>query len=506
MRLTIFWRVILAQCAPIALILAVSFYTLSQLHQLVQISGDILTKTAACIKLEKSLQRTFLMQMRHAEKYVLLQDKAFYQFFTEGQQDFVDTADQLRLLLDSPEERTILDQAREMQVRYATGLATASERKAVWEREKDELSDKLTTSLNELIRYHEDVINNKIAVTRDQAAYAARVVLWSSVLGLSVVVLLAYGHARGLSRPLKTLARALRRIGDGEFHEAALRLKTCKEVTELAWNFNWMANRLVELDRMKTEFMAHVSHELRTPITGIREGTALLREQIPGPITPGQLRVLNVVQTHCERLWHHIASILDFSKMDAGLMEYVRVPSALAPLITRSVESIQLLAQKKQLQVTVRVPPTLPLLAMDAARIQQVLDNLLSNAVKFTPPHGTIAITARALPVAEAEDQMVEVRVSDTGAGIPPKDQERIFDKFYQSPHHVETQHMGTGLGLAIARHVVGDHGGTIRVESQVDRGTTFVITLPRTAPVAPYEPTAADTSHGETHAMATHA
>src|SRR5262249_43220956 len=144
---------------------------------------------------------------------------------------------------------------------------------------------------------------------------------------------------------------------------------------------------------MKTDFIAHVSHELRTPMTGIREGTALLLEQVPGPLTPGQRRILDVVQNHCERLWHHIASILDLSKLEAGMMVYDRGPSDLAALITRSIDSVRLLAQKKQLQLDVLCPASYPLLWLDEGRIQQVLDNLLSNAVKFTPAGGTIKIS-----------------------------------------------------------------------------------------------------------------
>lgn len=486
MQLTIFWRVILAQSVPIALILAVSVYAQWQLHQLVQISSDILTTSTASIKLEKQLQRIFLTQMRHAEKYVALQDKAFYQLFIEAEGDFKENLAKLQPLLGSTYEQEKLEHVQEVHRRYSSGLAQvynagpaqAAQRKTAWNRDKNELSDKLAAHLSDLVQSHEEMIAMKTAVTRDRATTAAKGVQWLGVGGFLIVVFLAYRHARSLSRPLQALTQALRRVGQGEFQDA-LHVRASREVTELTVSFNWMTAQLAELERMKADFVAHVSHELRTPITGIREGAALLLEQVPGPLTPGQYRVLSVVQTHCERLWHHIASILDVSKMEAGMMEYVRVPGDLIALLTRSAESVQLVAQKKQIQVKVLTPPTLPALTMDANRMQQVLDNLLSNAVKFTPPHGTITITARLLPTERTGSQRIEVCVTDTGMGIPRADQRRIFERFYQSPWHQDARRMGTGLGLAIARHIVEDHGGALSVTSQVDEGSTFRVILP---------------------------
>src|SRR5262245_61974571 len=392
MRLTIFWRVILAQSAPIALMLAVSLYTLTQLHQFMQLSIDILNTDAVCIELEKRLLRTFLIQMRHAEKYVLLQDKTFYGHFTQGYRDFISTVEQIATLVDTPYERDILDQVRDLQVRYAIGLANALNPTSSWAQEKPAFSDLIITRINDSIHFHEGMIARKTTVARDRAVTAAWMVRWLSLGGIGVAILFAYCHARGMSRPLKALTQALRRVGRGEF-PPSLTMHAPKEVSELTTTFNRMTTELAELDKMKTDFIAHVSHELRTPMTGIREGTALLLEQVPGPLTPGQRRILDVVQTHCQRLWHHIASILDLSKLEAGMMEYKHEPCDLAALLTRSLDDIRLQAQKKQLQLDVLCPDACPMLCLDEERIQQVLDNLLSNAVKFTPIGGTIGLS-----------------------------------------------------------------------------------------------------------------
>jgi two-component system sensor histidine kinase GlrK len=252
-----------------------------------------------------------------------------------------------------------------------------------------------------------------------------------------------------------------------------------KEITELARSFNWMASRLAELDQMKADFIAHVSHELRTPLTAIREGTSLLLEEVPGVVSASQREILEVMRSHSERLFHSITSVLDLSKMEVGMLEYTRVPSDLVLLIRRSVETVWLIAQKKRVPMEVNCPTPLPLLSLDEGRIQQVLENLLSNAVKFTPEGGRISIGASLQRGGGRPDSWVEVRVSDTGVGIPPEDVEKIFDKFYQSPHHREESRRGTGLGLGIARHIVLAHGGKIWVESQMGSGSTFIFTLP---------------------------
>ena len=227
---------------------------------------------------------------------------------------------------------------------------------------------------------------------------------------------------------------------------------------------------------MKADFIAHISHELRTPLTGIQEGTALLLEQIPGPLTTTQQQIVGVVRNHSTRLARLITSILDLSKMEADMLEYVRVQSNPTVLLERGIEAVQLVAQKKRLHIEVLCTSPLPDLCLDEGRMQQVLDNLLSNAVKFTPEGGSIRIVAGL----QGEDQRwVEIRVCDTGQGIPAEDVPRIFDKFYQSSYHRQERQQGTGLGLTIARHIVEAHGGQIWAESHMGEGATFVVRLP---------------------------
>ena len=489
MRLPIFWRVILAQISLIALILLVSLYALSQLYHLTDLTTAILSRDSVTIDEEKRLLKLFFTQMRNAEKYVHLQDPVYYTRFSAGTQEFHGALEQLAPLLESPAEQDLLRQIQDMHSQYATALSPTSSPSSVSNTDRTELSDAIAAGIDGLIRLREEGIAHKTAEARDQGAFAARVVGWLTAGGIGIAVLLAYVHARGVSRPLRILARELRQVGRGDFLRS-LELRAPREVDELARAFNWMAHRLAKLDAMKADFIAHISHEFRTPLTAIQEGTSLLWEEISGPLTDSQREILTAIRRHSERLSHHLSSILDLSKMEAGMMEYILVPSDLTDVIQRSVEAVRLVAQKKRIPLEVLLSSPLPRVSLDVPRMQQVFDNLLSNAVKFTPEEGHIKVSATHETGEDSQRGWVEVRVSDTGIGIAPEELERVFDKFYQSPQQQRNGPRGTGLGLAIVRHIVEAHDGKIWVESRVGQGSTFIVLLPvdsskRVEPVA---------------------
>jgi two-component system, NtrC family, sensor histidine kinase GlrK len=479
-RLTLFWRIILAQVSLIALIVVVNFYALSQLYQLTILSEVILTTDSPSIEEEKRLLRIFLAQMRSAEKFVLFQDKVSYQQFVAGNHDFTESVGRIVTLIDSAQEQELLEQIRNLYDQYTASLMPAALRMPRASQDRAELSNNITARVNELMRLRGEAIAQKTAAARDQSAMAARVVSWLTFGGIGLAVFLAYLHARRVSRPLKKLAQELRLVGKGEF-QRYLDIQSPEEIGELSRAFNWMASRLAKLDEMKEDFIAHISHELRTPLTAIREGTTLLWEEIPGPLTASQREIVDVVRSHNERLYQFLSSVLDLSKMEAGMMEYVQLPSDLSALLDRSVQTVQLTAQRKAIHLEVICPTSLPLLSLDEGRMQQVLDNLLNNAMKFTADGGIVRVSAtlRENGGEAGGDRWVEVRVSDTGVGIPPEELERIFNKFYQSPHHQSQRERGTGLGLAIARHIIEAHGGRIWVESQLGTGAAFILLLP---------------------------
>jgi len=230
--------------------------------------------------------------------------------------------------------------------------------------------------------------------------------------------------------------------------------------------------QLEELERLQSGFVSSVSHELRTPLTILRTSLALLREQ--GEACPPQRRqeLLETIEHHAGRLEALVTDLLEVTRLEAGQVTLSRQLTDLRTIVKRTVQAFVPLMDGRQQTVTLDLPPHLSLVSVDRRRVEQVLDNLLSNAHKFTPKGGHIRVGVR-----EREGTM-EVSVQDDGPGIPPQEQERIFEKFYT----LGTRRglAGMGLGLYIARQLVSLHGGHIWVESQPGAGSTFYFTIPK--------------------------
>lgn len=228
---------------------------------------------------------------------------------------------------------------------------------------------------------------------------------------------------------------------------------------------------LKRLERIRKDFVANVSHELRTPITVIKGYTETLRKSGIG-VTPETVeRFLTVIQAHADRLASLIGDLLTLSELESAGYALMLHPVALQDVVTTALTLLEPKAADKAISVTIGLQPGLRVQA-DVGRLEQILVNLLDNAVKYTPPGGTVDISAR-----ETGDD-VEVTIRDTGQGIPPQDLPRIFERFYRVDEARSRQEGGTGLGLAIVKHIVQLHGGSIRVESIPGKETTFFFTL----------------------------
>jgi len=477
-KLTIFRRIIMVPSILLVSIVVMGLYAVIYLDRITELNTQILSIDIACTQEAKRLVKTFLAEMRNAEKSLVLQDREFYTASREAREDVRQSLSRIAALTDTAGEVELVALIRTLHERYGSDVDLGSPDTDARKQMRMEIGDGLIEKTNELIRIREQIIQNKTTTARDEAVTASGAIAWFAVAGTVLAFLLATIQARSISRPLDRLACEMFRLGRGE-PLSPLAITAPPEVRELAATFYSMAEELAELDRLKSDFTAHVSHELRTPLTAIREGTALMLEGVPGPLTPEQAEILEIVRDHSERLNAAISSILDLHKMEVAMMEYDFAPCDLSAVIRKSLENIGLIAEKRRVNVEAACSPKLPIIHADERRIQQVLDNLLSNALKFTPEGGRIRVEANPLPSASGRARQVEVRVSDNGGGIPESDLEKVFTKFYQGHQHGVQKSRGTGLGLAIAHHVVQAHGGEIRVESQLGKGSTFIFSLP---------------------------
>jgi signal transduction histidine kinase/putative methionine-R-sulfoxide reductase with GAF domain len=236
----------------------------------------------------------------------------------------------------------------------------------------------------------------------------------------------------------------------------------------------------------KSDFVSLVSHELKTPMTSIRGYTDLLAQGVVGPVNEVQANFLNTIRSNVNRMATLVSDLADVSRIEAGRMRLEFSAVKLSDLIQEVTRSQQAQIDEKQQILYVELPLEMPRVWGDQNRITQVLANLLSNASKYTPQEGKITIhveRATGQTDEKGSTDVVCVSVKDSGYGIGPKDQEKIFQKFFRSDDQNIRESPGTGLGLNITRHLVEMQGGSIWFESELGKGTTFYFTIPIAAP-----------------------
>ena len=229
---------------------------------------------------------------------------------------------------------------------------------------------------------------------------------------------------------------------------------------------------LKELDRIKSEFVATVSHDLRSPLTAILGYIELIARV--GPVTEQQREFIRRVQLSVEQITSLVMALLDLGRIESGL-DNAKERTPLGVLAGYAVDSLRTAAEAKGLTLETDLPLDLPAVDGVPVRLRQVVSNLLENAIKYTPSGGRVRVEAA------AEAGQVVLRVSDTGAGIPPADQPYLFDKFFRASN-VPAEVAGAGLGLSIVRSIVESHNGRIWVDSKLNEGTTFIVVLPAAA------------------------
>ena len=271
----------------------------------------------------------------------------------------------------------------------------------------------------------------------------------------------------------------LEQIAAGDFTQA-IRVPNRDELGVLAANLNRVSAELGQLyaqlaaaNRHKSEFLANMSHELRTPLNAVIGFSEVLQERMFGELNDKQGEYVQDILTSGRHLLSLINDILDLSKVEAGRMELELAPFHLPTALESALSFLRERATRHGIALGLDVDERLDDFVADERKVRQVVLNLLSNAVKFTPEGGRVEV--RAL----LEDAFVKISVSDTGAGIAPGDQAKIFEAFSQVGTDKARKHEGTGLGLTLTQRFVELHGGEISVESTVGKGSTFAFTLP---------------------------
>lgn len=258
-----------------------------------------------------------------------------------------------------------------------------------------------------------------------------------------------------------------------------------RDVTDLASKIEELSElnaRLQAMDRMRSELLTMVSHDLHTPLTAIKGSLEVLLHETVGVELRREL--LGIAQKNADRLFRMVSDILDLARIEAGRFQNRRERFDVLTALRGTIDRLQQMAQERGITVTLTAPAGALTVSADGLRIEQVFTNLLGNALKFTARGGRIDVAA-----AERGADIL-VTVADSGVGIPPEYLDRVFDRFYRVPMPASSAVEGTGLGLSICKAVVEEHGGRIWVESQVGRGSTFFVSIPKDAAMEEGQPT----------------
>lgn len=246
-----------------------------------------------------------------------------------------------------------------------------------------------------------------------------------------------------------------------------------KEIIGLALTFRDVT-RQKEAERLKTEFISTVSHELRTPITCIRESISQVVEGIKGEINSGQKEFLNIATDEIDRLTRIINDLLDVSKIEAGKVTLNKTEHDIVPVIKTVVKNLEVRGRDRQVILEMHLGMPSFDLFFDEDRIKQVLSNLIDNAIKFSADKGKVEIYLM------DKGREIEIMIEDHGRGIAEEDFYKIFDRFEQINRTAGPGYRGTGLGLSISKSLIEMHGGAIRVQSELEKGSKFIFTLPK--------------------------
>ncbi|MDH3600866.1 MAG: ATP-binding protein [Candidatus Tectomicrobia bacterium] len=319
----------------------------------------------------------------------------------------------------------------------------------------------------------------------------ARLLRTLGISALAIVAALCFGfflwsRLQQVIEPILHLAQTARIVSENKDYTIRAVKYSDDEVGLLTDDFNDMLAQIEEdlalraakegaeaASQAKSEFLANMSHELRTPLNAIIGFSEVLLDKMFGDLNDKQEEYLHDIFTSGQHLLSLINDILDLAKIESGKIELEPSRFNFRELVDGSLVMVRERAQSHDMSLSIEIADGIDAIVGDERKVKQILFNLLSNAVKFTPDGGQVGITAH------TEGPEIQVAVWDTGIGIAPEDQGRIFEEFQQVGSGLTAKAEGTGLGLALTRKLVELHGGTISVESVPERGSTFTFTLP---------------------------
>ncbi|MDR7268080.1 two-component system sensor histidine kinase GlrK [Pelomonas saccharophila] len=436
----------------------------------VALQGREASQDAAALtaQVQRLAERTVAME-RSARQFLVLDDGALRERFQAAWAEARDTQAELgQTLTGSAARQLFADWGAQADAAWRILQNPGRARQAALQR-LNPLFSRLHSLNQALTQQSQQAMDRRSDAVLAELEQQRRLISALVVGAIVLAVLLGLGFGRWLLRPLADVETAIGRLGDNRFDQP-VDVRGPVDLRRLGRQLEWLRQRLATLESDKTRFVRHISHELKTPMASIREGAALLRDGVAGPLTSDQAEIVRILGDNSAALQHQIEGLLSYQALASDAQQLRRRPTALKTLLERVVDEQRLLWQAKGLRVQLDAADvTAP---VDGDKLGAVLANLLVNAVRFSPPGGTISWRL-------AQDAAgISIDCLDEGSGVAAEDVERIFDPFYQGRHQPPGARRGSGIGLSIVREVVQAHGGSCRLLAS-ERGAHFRIEIP---------------------------
>jgi two-component system, NtrC family, sensor histidine kinase GlrK len=434
-------------------------------------SQQALVQVVQATQTSRTLVEQITAMERNARQFVVLGDESLFHVYAETHRSFLRTRERLASLpIDEVQRRKLhalgVQEQALFEVLRANPHTSEQSRRAVAD------FNLLSELAQSILAENSRLIDREVAVLQAMAGNARRVVAAQAAALAPAALVLTAVFTFMIARPIRQIGTAIRRLGDGDL-STRISVSGPRDLERLGERLDWLRRRLHDLEEAKSRFLGHVSHELKTPLSSIREGTALLTEEVAGPLTEEQREIAGILRENSVHLQALIDDLLTFHTVEAGAPGLNAQPTSFKHLIqkvwadhTLGIRAKNIVVRPDLADITIRG---------DEAKLRGIIDNLLSNAIKYSPHGGTITISLK------PEGGMAVLEVSDTGPGIHPEDKARVFDAFYQgrAPYHGHVK--GTGLGLSILREYVHAHSGDVEIvdEEPPLAGARFRVRLP---------------------------
>lgn len=406
---------------------------------------------------------------RNARQYQVLGDKVLFDVYEENHTRFADTARTLESLELTGWQGELLDSLELHENEIHTILSTyahdATETVAALAGFPE-----LASTAQQILVHNQDLISSGVEQIQARAEKVQRTLVMQAVALVPAALLLTGLFAVLITRPIKQIDDAIRRLGDGKFSRPAI-VTGPRDLEQLGERLNWLRHRLLELEQEKKKFLQHISHELKTPLTAIREGAELMGEQVVGGLNSQQREIAEILQENSIQLQKLIEDLLNFSMVKSRNSSLFHDMVDMQALVEGVLATHKMAMLSRKLELRESLQPVV--LYGDREKLRTLVDNLVSNAVKYSPDNAALRVRL----YRRGNQCMIEV--ADSGPGIPDGERERVFDAFFQGAPADKSHVRGTGLGLSIAREYAQAHGGNIVVVKSRMAGACLQVSLP---------------------------